>query len=397
MTTEYAPRGPVRAELVDRARRIGEEVARKHADEVDRDARFPHEAVAALKEARLVGASVPAELGGLGASVAEIAAMCAELGRHCAATGVAFAMHHIQLACMARHGMASPFFRAYLAECAERQLVVASATSEVGVGGDMRSSVCAVERDGARFRLRKASSVLSYAEQADAILATARRAPDAPPADQVLVLLQKGQYELERTSTWDPLGMRGTCSPGYVTTGEAPVEQILDTPFGDIAAQTMVPWSHVTWTNAWLGIASDAVSRARAYVRADARRRPGTMPFGAARLGEVTSLLATMRATVFQATAEYDALSRAEPMPDRLTTIAYALEMNQLKISASQLVQRIALECLTICGMAGYANDSKFSMGRTLRDALGACLQVSNDRINHTNAGLLLVTKDDGR
>ncbi len=395
MSWNDVTRGPVRSELVEQARRIGTEVARPHAGAVDRDARFPFEAAAALREERLLGATVPVELGGLGASVAEVAAMCTELGKHCSATAVAFAMHHIQIACMARHGMGSPFFRAYLTECAERQLLVASATSEVGVGGDMRSSVCAVERDGARFRLRKASSVLSYAEHADSILATARRAPEAPKNDQVLVLLTKGQYTLERTTTWDPLGMRGTCSPGYVTTGEASSDQILDAAFGDIAAQTMVPYSHVTWSSAWLGIASDAVSRARAYVRADARRRPGVLPYGAPRLGEVTNLLQTMRATVFEATAEYDAMMREPTPPDHLSTIAYALKMNNLKISASQLVGKIVLECLTICGMAGYSNDSPFSMGRQLRDALGAALQVSNDRINTTNAGLLLVYKDD--
>ena len=40
--------------------------------------------------------------------------------------------------------------RDYLSELAERQLLLASATTELGVGGDVRTSVCTVERDDAR-------------------------------------------------------------------------------------------------------------------------------------------------------------------------------------------------------------------------------------------------------
>ena len=54
--------------LVSEARRIGEEVAAKWADEVDRDGRFPAETVAALRTSGLLGAMVPARWGGAGAS-----------------------------------------------------------------------------------------------------------------------------------------------------------------------------------------------------------------------------------------------------------------------------------------------------------------------------------------
>jgi acyl-CoA dehydrogenase len=49
----------------------------------------------------------------------------------------------------------APFFRSYLAALAEREWLMASATSEAGVGGDLRRSVCAVERDGTRIRVTK--------------------------------------------------------------------------------------------------------------------------------------------------------------------------------------------------------------------------------------------------
>ena len=48
-----------------------------------------------------------------------------------------------------------------------------------------------------------------------------------------------------------------------------------------------------------------------------------------------------------------------------------------------------------ICGILGYKNDTKFAVGRHLRDAHSAALMVGNDRIYATNASMLLVLKDD--
>jgi acyl-CoA dehydrogenase len=43
----------------------------------------------------------------------------------------------------------------------------------------------------------------------------------------------------------------------------------------------------------------------------------------------------------------------------------------------------------------GYKNDSPFSIGMHMRNALSAALMVSNDRIFATNANMLLVLKED--
>ena len=63
-------------------------VAAEHADAVDREARFPEEAFAALREQRLLGAMVPVALGGAGASLAMVTTICRILGEACAATGM---------------------------------------------------------------------------------------------------------------------------------------------------------------------------------------------------------------------------------------------------------------------------------------------------------------------
>jgi acyl-CoA dehydrogenase len=202
--------------------------------------------------------------------------------------------------------------------------------------------------------------------------------------------------KLTKNGVWDTLGMRGTCSPPFKLEATGSVDQIFELPFGDIASRTMVPVSHILWAGAWLGIATDAVSRARAYVRAEARKKPGTTPPAAIRVAEVMNMLQLMRNNVHDAASECEMLmKKAEGATDELLSIGFAIKINNLKIATSQLVAQIVQQCLQIVGINGYKNDSKFSMGRHLRDALSAALMVGNDRIIATNAALLLVHKDD--
>lgn len=382
--------------LIAAVRRVGAEVAAAHADDVDRNARFPHEAFAALRRERALAAGVPRALGGFGASTAEMALMTQALGEHCAATGLIFAMHLIQVGAIARHGLPSAYLRRYLTELVERQLLIASVTSEVGTGGDLRSSICAVEPDPAGFRVKKNATTVSYAEHADDLLLTARRAPGAPSSDQVLVLLRRGGFSLERKGAWDTLGMRGTCSPPFEVSAIGSVDQILPASFGDIAAQTMVPFSHILWGGVWLGIATDATARARAFVRGEARKKPGTPPPGARCLGQVVAEVQLMRHNLHEVARTCDALMGADgqAIHDELTSVGFAIEINNLKVSSSELVVDVVGRALAICGMAGYRTDSRLSLSRHLRDAHSARLMINNDRILTNNAALLLVHKD---
>jgi acyl-CoA dehydrogenase len=377
--------------VVERARAAAA-VAAVHADAVDRDARFPAEAVAALKAERLLGAMVAPQFGGEGAALIEVAEACAVLGQACAATAMVFAMHQIKLSSVIMHGADSAWHRDLLRRVAKEQLLFASATTEGGVGGDLRNSICAVVIEGEAFSLEKDATVISYAPYADAILATARRNPEAPSSDQVLVCLMRDQLTLEQTSVWDTIGMRGTCSDGWLLKGRAPVAQIVPKPFADIAAQSMLATSHLLWSAVWSGIAADAVARAGAYVRGAARKQPNVTPPGAQRLAEATLKLQAMRSAIVSAVEQYEAARRK---PDALSGVGFAVAMNNIKLASSRAVLDIVDECLLVCGMLGYKNGTPFSLGRQLRDAHSARLMISNDRILINTANLLLVSRQD--
>jgi acyl-CoA dehydrogenase len=375
-------------------RRIADDVAGPNADDVDRNARFPRESIEALRAEGALSAFVPEELGGGGVSIEAVAQACFELGRRCAASAMVYAMHQIQVACIVRHLDDAPWFEAYLRELAADQRLIASVTSEVGTGGDMGRSVAAVTPgDDGVCSFEKQAPTVSYGAHADDLFTTLRRAPEAEAGDQVVVLTRKEQTTLEPKGTWDPLGMRGTCSPGYVVGARFPAEQILPTPFPRVSAESMVPISHILWSHIWLGIATDAFDRARAFVRAMAKQRPGETPPTAARLSHLMSELMLLRAEVNSGLRDFLEADET-PGRERLSTMAAALRFNNLKIAASEQAPRVCQSAMGVCGIVGYKNDTPFSVGRHLRDSMSAVLMVANERIHQTNASLLLIAKD---
>jgi acyl-CoA dehydrogenase len=380
--------------LLAAVKAIATNVAAPEAADVDARARFPQATVEALRGARVLSAAVPKELGGAGCGMRELALLCATLAQACGSSAMVLAMHYIQVACLARHGRDSALLRGYLQDLVRHQYLLASMTSENGTFGETRTSICAVERAQGRFTLAKDATTGSYCAYADAILVTARRAPDAAGSDQVLVLVRKDDCRLTQTTTWDTLGMRGTCSPGFKLESSGPEEQIVPGSFADSSAQTMVPYSHILWSSLWWGIAADAVARAAECVRAGARKNPGTVPPTAVRLAEVSAQLQSMRHNWLSLALEFDAIAARPEGLQELLAIGWALKMNNLKVSASEAAPQIVHRALQIAGIVAYKNDTKFSLGRHYRDALSASLMISNERIAAKSASMLLVLKD---
>jgi acyl-CoA dehydrogenase len=158
-------------------------------------------------------------------------------------------------------------------------------------------------------------------------------------------------------------------------------------------SESIVPLSHILWSFVWLGIATDAFERGRAFVRDAARRSPGTPVPSAHSLSRVMSELSMLRAEVRSALHEFVAWS-ATPGRDRLTTMAAVLRFNNLKLAASEQAPRVCAGVLEVIGIAAYKNDSPYGVGRHLRDSLSARLMIANERIHSADAGLLLIAKE---
>ena len=67
---------------------------REHAARHDDDGTWVAESFETLRRGGMLTLAVPSELGGMGASIREIALVVRELARHCGSTALAVSMHH---------------------------------------------------------------------------------------------------------------------------------------------------------------------------------------------------------------------------------------------------------------------------------------------------------------
>ena len=164
-------------DLTTRTRAIAQEVAAKHADDVDAKARFPQETIEALAqgEAAVRGGARRARRRRRGHARARGA--CARRSRRAAARAAWCSRCTTSrwrasraTACRRRTSASTS------QELVERQLLIGSITSEVGVWGDTRSSICAVRaRRAGASRSTRTRRRPRTREHADDLLVTARR------------------------------------------------------------------------------------------------------------------------------------------------------------------------------------------------------------------------------
>jgi len=351
-------------------------VAARHADDVDANGRYPQEAMDALKAEKLLGILVPAALDGEGASIADVVDICYTLGRACSATGMIYAMHQVKAACIVDHGQHSVWHRDFMRKMAEDQLLLASSTTEGKGGGNVRASEAPVEYTDNRIVLVRDASVISYGAQADALVTTARRAADADAADQVLLVLEKKNYVLEKTGGWDTLGMRGTCSAGFSMKAVGAPGQIMPVPYAAIHTRTMVPTAHLMWAGNWAGIAAGAVERARKFMRK--AQRAGALPPGVPHFIKAQANLRALRSQIASMLARYEAI---RDDAKALEAIDFQTAIAMLKVDASELAVETVMNAMRATGLSGYRNDSDVSVGRQLRDILSSPIMINNDRI----------------
>ncbi len=381
--------GSIRQNDVAARARAAADVAQAHAAAVDAAARFPTESLAEIRRQRLLGIQVPAALGGEGVGIAKIADLCYILGQSCSSTALIYAMHQIKMACIVRHSQGNAAIGRILSRIAADQLLMASSTTEGQAGGNIRSSEAAVERLGDQVALERKATVISYAAEADGVVTTARRGADAPGSDQVLLILLKSDYTLERLQAWDTLGMRGTHSEGFTLRARAAADQIMPEPYARIHAQTMVPFAHLLWGSVWAGIAAAATGKAQAFIRHAARAANGQMPPGAAHFTQAVSSLQTLRGVLAANLRSYEAIMADEKA---LSSLEFQALITYTKVQASELALATVLSALRACGLSGYRNDSEFAIGRLLRDVLSAPLMINNDRILTNLAATSLMT-----
>lgn len=200
------------AGVVETAHRLAPKLA-AHAAEIDQKDRFVAENYALLKEAGLVEAGVPLELGGGGAEIAELAEMLRVLARACGSTALAFSMHTHQVAIPAwrwRHQKVAAVEPLLKRVAAERIILLSSGGSD-WIGGSGKA-----EKDGDGYRITARKVFTSGAEAGDILMTGAIHEGEDGSRSVIHFGAPMKSSAVRIEETWRTLGMRGTASNDVV-------------------------------------------------------------------------------------------------------------------------------------------------------------------------------------
>jgi alkylation response protein AidB-like acyl-CoA dehydrogenase len=204
-----APRQQI--DWIETAHELGRSFARRAhaADEADR---FVVENYSELKASGLSAAGVPHELGGGGASYAEMSEVLRTLARYCGSTALAFAMHthQVMMAEWRWRNQRAPVDGLLKRVAAERLILLSSGGSDWLASSGTATAV----EGGFRIHARK---VFSSGSPAGDLLLTSAVYGDPGAGDTVLHFAVPMQAKGVRIDpVWRALGMRGTASHDIV-------------------------------------------------------------------------------------------------------------------------------------------------------------------------------------
>ena len=314
------------------------EIAARHADAVDRDARFPNGSLRRHPRAKTARHADPGRARRRGGERRRRRRRLLILGGACASTGDDLRD-------------ASGQGRLPRPPCARQCLAARLPAPDRGRAIAARL-VDDRRRQWRRYPLQR-SAPSSCTARASPSSATPRSSPTArtPTAssrrraapraaassDQVLVaFLKAGLHAGARPSRWDTLGMRGTCSIGFMLRAEGEADQVLPEPYERIHSQTMAPYRASVLERRLAG-------RRRRRGAARARlRAPGGARFGrphAARPRPI-SRARGCRSRPCAARCRRrlrDLRAPTRPSPAGSTAIDAQLALNFLKVEASEL------------------------------------------------------------
>ncbi len=199
---------------IEIARELGPVFARRASEAADED-RFVADNFAMLKSSGLVEAGVPAELGGGGADVDELAAMLRTLAYHCGSTALAFSMHTHQVAIPAwrwTHQKAAAVEPLLKRIAAERMLLLSSGGSDWIAGSGKAEKV----EGGYRINARK---IFTSGAPTGDILMTGAILETAEGPVVLHFGVPMNSPHVKVLDTWRTLGMRATGSHDVLIEG----------------------------------------------------------------------------------------------------------------------------------------------------------------------------------
>lgn len=370
---------PLQRELIDLAATLGREKFAPRAAEVDRDARFPFENYADMKNAGLLAICIPKAQGGLGGDFATYVMVAAEIGRHCGATALSYNMHvcsTMWAGFIADALDMTPAQRAdheanralHFANVVQHGKVYSQPFSEGGAAAAGKAPWGTLATPGTRDGVegyvvngKKIFASLSGAADYYGVLCTVDK-PGATIKDSLYLALPADAPGVSVVGDWDPLGMRGTVSRTLLLKDVWVPGSARLMPEG-LYAQAAMRYPHMfaTLSPTYMGLAQAAYDFTVAYLRAEVLGMP---PVKRRMYPTKQIAVAEMRVMLEQTRALFLANARdAGPDPDKdARTRIYAAHYTIMENA-----QALAAKAIRTCG--GQSMLKSLPLERIYRDS----------------------------
>jgi acyl-CoA dehydrogenase len=352
--------GPEHRALRDAVREFAQSTVKEHAAEVDRDHRFPIEAIEAAAELDLMGMLVPAEYGGAALDHLAFTITVEEIARACASTAVIVDVHNsVATEPIVLFGSVEQK-RRWLPRLASGEILGAFALSEPASGSDAAALETVARRHGREWVLSGRKVFITNAGRAGMYLVFARTGARDSRSGGISAFIVPGDSAgLKVGQVFEKMGLHGSPTGELVLEEvRVPETELLDAEgrgFG--IAMRALDSGRIGISGQAVGVAGAALDEAVEHTnRSEQSGRPASSFQGVGfALADMATRLLAGRQMAYLAAA---LCSAGEP---------FTKEASMAKLFCTDAAMDIASEALQLAGGHGYMSDPPFE--RHFRDA----------------------------
>ncbi|HVS49219.1 MAG TPA: acyl-CoA dehydrogenase family protein [Candidatus Dormibacteraeota bacterium] len=333
-------------------RELAQGVVQPLAAEVDREHRFPVEAVKAAAEAGLLGVLIPAKYGGAGLDAIAFAVCIEELAQACASTSVIVDVHtSVGSEPILLFGTEEQK-RKWLPRLASGELLGAFALTEPAAGSDAASLQTSARRSRGGYVLNGTKVFITNIGHAGMYIVFARSGPEEKAAGVSAFLVPDDAAGVRVGQLFKKMGLRGSPTGELVLEDvEVPKENRLGAEGqGFTVAMRALDSGRIGISGQALGIAQAALDESRALL-ADRAREQGDDFL----LADMATRLESARLLAYHA-AWLCSLGRP-----------FTRQASMAKLHSTDTAMQIAIDAVQLAGEVGVTAGSPFE--RHFRDA----------------------------
>ncbi len=341
------------------AREFAESEIKPIAEEIDREARFPHETVKRMGELGLLGIAIPERWGGSGADTVAYALALVEIAKQCASHAVVMSVNN-SLYCDPVYKWGTDAQREqFLTPFAAGHQIGCFALTEPQAGSDASNQHTLAVRDGDHYVLNGRKLFVTSGREASVALVFCQTDRTQGRHGISAFLVEKGTPGFSVPKTEDKLGLRASDTAEFVFEDcRVPVVNRLgEEGAGFKIALGALAGGRIGIAAQALGIAEGAFARSVAYAR---ERKTFGVPIGQHQmvqwmLADMATAIEGARLLVLRAAALKDA---GQP---------YGVAAAMAKLFAAEMAMKATTDAIQIHGGYGYIRE--YQVERYFRDA----------------------------